>query len=170
MLDIVKNICDNHYYKVMIIEWRDEPVDAGELLRQKGLRVTPQREAIYELLASSKAHPTAEWVYREVKNIYPSISFNTVYKTVQIFEAAGLLQRFNTGANIYRYDANVKPHPHVICLSCGRVDDMEEFPNQLEELLKKAALSSPYEIKFVNLHFYGYCPQCSGGNSKINSK
>jgi len=141
-----------------------------ELLKQKGLRVTPQREAIYRLLAASKAHPTAEWVYQEVRNIFPSISFNTVYKTVQSFEESGLLQRFNTGENVYHYDANVRPHPHFICLSCGKVDDMDEFPDSLEDFMSKAAMSSSYKMKFVNLHFYGYCPQCGEGNRKTHQK
>lgn len=145
-------------------------MNIGELLKQKGLRVTPQREAIYRLLAASKAHPTAEWVYQEVKNLFPSISFNTVYKTVQAFEESGLLQRFNTGENVYHYDANVRPHPHFICLSCGRVDDINEFPDSLEDFMSKAAMSSSYKMKFVNLHFYGYCPQCGDGNRKTNPK
>ncbi len=141
-----------------------------DLLRKKGLRVTPQRELIYRLLSESKAHPTAEHVYQEVRKTFPSISFNTVYKTVRSLEEWGLLQRFNTGENIYRYDANVSPHPHFICLSCGRVDDMDNFPDDVENYVRKAASTSPCEIKFVNLHFYGYCPLCRGSSRKINNK
>ncbi|MFZ5631612.1 MAG: Fur family transcriptional regulator [Bacillota bacterium] len=136
------------------------------MLNKKGLRATPQREAIYRILYASKAHPTAEHVYQEIRKAFPSISFNTVYKTVLAFEEAGLLQRFNTGENIYHYDANVRPHPHFICLSCGAVDDMDAFPDNLEEYMKKAASSSPHNIKFINMHFYGYCPQCGDSNKK----
>lgn len=135
-------------------------VEVKEILKKKGLRVTPQRELIYRLLLKSKAHPTADNVYWEVRKTFPSVSFNTVYKTVRSFEEAGLLQRFNTGENVYRYDANVVPHPHFICLSCGRVDDVDEFPGDLENFIRKAAASSPNKIKFANLHLYGYCPQC----------
>lgn len=145
-------------------------IDIKEHFREKGLRVTPQRELIYRLLLESKAHPTAEQVYRKVIETFPSISFNTVYKTVQAFEESGLLQRFNTGENVYRYDANVDPHPHFICLSCGRVDDVDGFPGDLENFIRKAAASSPNKIKFANLHLYGYCPQCGDSNKKSNSK
>ncbi|MCL6478902.1 MAG: transcriptional repressor [Peptococcaceae bacterium] len=139
-----------------------------ELLNKKGLRITPQREAIYKVLYENKRHPTAEHVYHEVRKIFPAISFNTVYKTVQAFEEAGLLQRFNTGENIYHYDANVDPHPHFICLSCGAVDDMDEYTADLEEYMKEAAKASPRKIKFVNMHFYGYCPQCGNNDIKEN--
>lgn len=143
---------------------------ARELLKQKGLRVTPQREAIYRLLAASKAHPTAEYVYQEISKVFPSISFNTVYKTMQTLEEAGLIQRFNTGENVYHYDANVTPHPHLICLSCGRVDDMEAYPDNLEDAICKAVRSSSYEIRSANLHFFGYCPQCGDNNKETHRK
>ncbi len=135
-----------------------------ELFKQKGLRVTPQREAIFRLLAVSKAHPTAESIFQEVRKSFPSISFTTVYKTMQALESSGLLQRFNTGANVYRYDANVHPHPHFICLNCGRVDDMDDFPENIQAYLKLAAQGSSNRLRFVNLHFFGYCPHCDVGN------
>lgn len=140
--------------------------DTGMVLKKKGMRVTPQREAIYKLLASSKAHPTAEYVLGEVRKTFPSISFNTVYKTLLSFEEAGLVQRFNIGQNIYRYDGNVSAHPHFICLECGRVDDLEEYPDNIENFIGKAEKCSQSKMKFVNLHFYGYCPQCAGENTK----
>lgn len=140
--------------------------DIRELFKQRGLRVTPQREAIFRLLAASKAHPTAEHVYQEVKKTFPSISFTTVYKTMQALEGSGLLQRFNTGVNIYRYDADAHPHPHFICLSCGRVDDMPDFQANLDGCMEQAAHHTPNHLRFVNLHFFGYCPQCDAGNQK----
>jgi Fur family peroxide stress response transcriptional regulator len=135
-----------------------------ELFRQKGLRVTPQREAIFRLLRSSKEHPTAEQIYRDVRQVFPVISFTTVYKTMQTLEASGLLQRFNTGANIYRYDADVQPHPHFICLGCGKVEDMEHFPADFGHYVERAAATSPNRLQFVNVFFYGYCPHCEDGN------
>ncbi|MGD0154146.1 MAG: Fur family transcriptional regulator [Thermacetogeniaceae bacterium] len=138
--------------------------DIRKLFKQKGLRVTPQREAIFRLLAGSKAHPTAEQVYQKVQQTFPSISFTTVYKTMQALEESDLLQRFNTGANVYRYDANIHPHPHFICLTCGRVDDMKEFPVDLNDYIESAARSTPNRLSFINLHFFGYCPQCEPGS------
>jgi Fur family peroxide stress response transcriptional regulator len=142
--------------------------DIRESFKQKGLRVTPQRETIFRLLAASKAHPSAEHVYQDAKKIFPSISFTTVYKTMQTLEKAGLLQRFNTGTNIYRYDANVHPHPHFICLGCGRVDDMNDFPENIQGYLEQARQNSLHRLQFVNLHFYGYCQHCDAGNRQNN--
>ncbi|MCL6610824.1 MAG: transcriptional repressor [Peptococcaceae bacterium] len=144
--------------------------DIKELFKKKGLRTTPQRELIYRLLSGSKAHPTAEHVYREVRKTFPAISFNTVYKTVRSLEEMGFIQRFNTGENIYRYDANVSPHPHFICLSCGRVDDVDDFPDDIGNYVHMAAFATHCEIKFVNLHFYGYCPECRGSRPKTNTE
>jgi Fur family peroxide stress response transcriptional regulator len=131
-----------------------------DLFKNKGLRVTPQRETIFQLLAASKTHPTAEHVYQEARASFPSISFTTVYKTMQTLESSGLLQRFNTGANVYHYDANVQPHPHFICLNCGRVDDLNDFPDNIQTYLTLAAQNSPNRLLSVSLHFFGYCPQC----------
>lgn len=144
--------------------------ETGALLKKKGMRVTPQREAIYRLLAGNKGHPTAEHIFHEVKKAFPSISFNTVYKTLLSFEEAGLIQRFNTGQNIYRYDADVSAHPHFICLQCGRVDDMREYPDNVEDFIGKAERFSPGKMKFVTLHFYGYCPQCGNSDIKTHPK
>lgn len=135
-----------------------------ELFKKKGLRVTPQREEIFRSLAASKAHPTAEQVYQDVRETFPSISFTTVYKTMQTLESSGLLQRFNTGANVYRYDAGVHPHPHFICLHCGRVDDMDDYPENIQTYLRLAAQTSPNRLMLINLHFFGYCPLCDAGN------
>jgi Fur family peroxide stress response transcriptional regulator len=144
--------------------------DIRELFKERGLRVTPQREAIFRLLAASKAHPTAEQVYQEVRKTFPSISFTTVYKTMQALESAELLQRFNTGANVYRYDANVRLHPHFICLSCGRVDDLGDFPENIVDSLKRAAQIALNHLKFINLHFFGYCPQCDANECDANER
>ncbi len=135
-----------------------------QILREHGLRVTPQREVIVEILVCSKEHPTAETIFEEVKERCPALSLNTVYKTLEMFEHKGIVRKFNVGLNIYRYDANVKPHAHVICIRCNRVDDinakLEDFTEKIE---KKADLTSSYKILYVDLFFYGLCQICERG-------
>ena len=94
-------------------------------LREAGLRVTPQRMAIYLTLVKTKAHPCAELVYQELHHDFPSLSLNTVYNTLQIFEELGLVRRLDTGEGMCRYDANPSPHMHFVCKVCGRVLDIE---------------------------------------------
>lgn len=65
--------------------------------------------------------------------------------------------------NVFRYDADVKPHGHIVCLKCNRVDDLHEpFGHYLEELRKMARDISKYDIRYQDLYFYGYCPDCLG--------
>ena len=85
-------------------------MDTATLLKSKGLRVTPQRLAILDILRSTKAHPSVETVYDLVRERFPSISFNTVYKTLQSFEDAGLVWKLSID-NLYRYDGNTLPTP-----------------------------------------------------------
>ena len=93
------------------------------LLRQNGYKVTPQRLAVYEALANTKQHPSAEMLFGTLQPKYPSMSFATVYKTVEILNKLGLIQIINTGEDSFRYDADISEHSHVQCTVCGRVDD-----------------------------------------------
>ncbi|HHV78751.1 MAG TPA: transcriptional repressor [Firmicutes bacterium] len=135
--------------------------DVAQILRDKGLRVTPQRIAIYECLAGTTAHPTAETVYQQLHSKYPSMSLNTVYKTLLVLEAAGLIQRFTTADSVFRYDANPAEHVHAVCLKCGRVSDVPgDFGEELERLRAKAVGNSDYNIRYSTLLVYGLCPEC----------
>ena len=135
---------------------------SGEaVLRKAGLRVTPQRLAIVGLLLGSKAHPSPEMVYRELKPAYPGLSLNTVYQTLHSLEEAGVLRRVGMEENVYRYDANVLPHPHLVCRSCGRVDDTDgNLEPVLKELMARAPQATGWDIRAMDCTFYGICPEC----------
>ncbi len=134
---------------------------AAEILQDYGLRITPQRELIFRLLMGSKEHPTAEKIYQEVSEVFPSLSRNTVYKTLEALEAKGLVKRFNTGESADHYDANTAPHGHITCLKCRRVDDINgELSSIMDELDQKAESSSGYQVLSADLYFYGICPDC----------
>ena len=135
-------------------------------LRENGLRVTPQRELIIRVLQGTKKHPTAEVLFEKVRESYPALSLNTVYKALELFEEKGMIKRFNVGVNIYRYDANVTPHAHIICVKCDRVDDIEE---DFKELLagikdkKEEKGFKGYEVLSANFFINGICPDCKKG-------
>ncbi len=137
--------------------------DVAEILRGKGLRVTPQRVAIYRFLAGTRSHPAAEVIYRELKPQYPGMSLNTVYKTLLALEQAGLVQRFTTGENVYHYDADTSPHIHAVCLKCGRVSDVAgDFGRELGELAQRVRSHTDFVVR-SNAHLvFGYCPECKG--------
>ncbi len=75
-------------------------------LRERGLKVTPQRMAIYTMLTETIAHPTAEAVWEHVKGEFPAVSFNTVYTTLNTLEQARLVQRLHIGG-VAHFDAKV---------------------------------------------------------------
>jgi Fur family peroxide stress response transcriptional regulator len=132
-----------------------------DILRSAALRVTPQRVSILRLLRGSKAHPSPEMVYRELKPAYPGLSLNTVYQTLHALEDAGVLRRISMEENVYRYDANVAPHVHLVCRGCGRVDDCDgDLDALLGELGERVSARSAWDIRAQDSCFYGYCPAC----------
>lgn len=130
------------------------------LLREKGFKVTPQRLAIYKVLANSKAHPSAEMIFQQLQPYYPTMSLATVYKTVEILKEIGLIQVLNAGEDSFRYDADTSMHPHIRCLQCGRVDDLHDI--DIAAFVGEVADKTLYRLAGQQFYFYGYCPACQG--------
>lgn len=133
----------------------------ADKLRAAGLKPTPQRVAIYEMLTGTTAHPGAETIYEALKVEFPTLSLNTVYSTLQALVDAGLLRKLAMRENMYRYDANTLPHSHFICVRCGSVTDLGPL---VDEELKKIQPALTKKIGGLILdhehHFYGYCAEC----------
>jgi len=134
--------------------------NVAETLREKGLKVTPQRMAIYRMLCETRAHPTAEAIWEKVKEEFPAISFNTVYTTLGILERAGLVQRLHVGENAAHYDADTSPHIHLCCERCGRVRDLHKAGVDLTEVAHNLRAKTGYEMSKIELNIYGICPEC----------
>lgn len=128
------------------------------MLRDQGFKVTPQRLAIYQTLASTKSHPSAEMIFNELQPIYPTMSLATVYKTMEILKELGLVQILNAGEDSFRYDARTDDHSHIRCMSCGSVEDLEHVDQ--EAFVAQVAGKSPYKIIGQQFYFYGICPKC----------
>ena len=82
----------------------------------KGLKLTPQRAAIFEYLDGNKSHPSAEDIYLEIKKRYPMISFATVYKTLEALKSRGDILELSVDPERRRYDPDTGPHHHLICI------------------------------------------------------
>jgi len=128
------------------------------LLREKGFKVTPQRLAIYKVLANTKDHPSADMIFNQLQPLYPTMSLATVYKTVDILQEIGLVQILNTGEDSFRYDADVSSHSHVRCLHCGRVDDFHGVDSS--EFVREVSRQTEYRLTGQQFYFYGVCPEC----------
>jgi len=134
--------------------------DTTQVLRAKGLKVTPQRIAIYTMLLNTTEHPNAETIYKTLEPTNPTMSLATVYKTLDFFKQTGLAQELNVGDGRSRYDAQVFSHPHVVCTKCNTVHDLiiEGFDNIREQVSKL----TDFDLETEQLIFYGTCPNCKG--------
>lgn len=132
--------------------------DIRRRFRERGLKATPQRAAIYRALAETTCHPTADVLYRAVRRIHPMISPNTVYYTLAALKAAGLVHEVNYWHDGARFDANMEPHHHLICVSCRRIDDVTD--RRLDALLASMKPGGGFDVVGRRVEFHGYCDQC----------
>jgi Fur family peroxide stress response transcriptional regulator len=128
-------------------------------LERQGDRVTPQRDAVLRVLASSDQHPSVEQVYTLARERCPFTSRATVYNTLNVLKELGAVVELEFGGGGNRYDGRcTEPHGHLICSRCGRIDDF--FPAELRAALEAAASASGYRVTGRRLDFYGECPAC----------
>ena len=88
-------------------------------------RHSRQRELIKSFLETRKDHPTADTVYRNVRNQNPRISLGTVYRNLTLLAEEGEIRRLNVGDGVDRFDGDVSPHYHFVCQKCGQVLDLQ---------------------------------------------
>ena len=118
-----------------------------------------KRNAILDCLRGTTCHPTAEWVYQQLKPEYPDLSLGTVYRNLAAFKAEGVIDSVGVVNGLERYDGNTIPHAHIVCESCGAVLDAEriELP---EELLTHVQQDTGCAIRSYQISFTGVCPNC----------
>jgi Fe2+ or Zn2+ uptake regulation protein len=100
------------------------PAELTVLFRDRGLKVTPQRQCIFRLLHGNEAHPTAESVHAAAAVEMPTISLKTVYSTLNDLAAMGEIQQLDLGTGSSRFDPNTDGHHHLVCTRCGKVRDV----------------------------------------------
>jgi Fe2+ or Zn2+ uptake regulation protein len=101
------------------------PFTLAATLRDRGHRVTPQRLVIHDALRALDRHVTAEEVLAAVSDRLPNVSAPTVYATLDLFEDLGLVRRIRLGGAAALYDPRLDRHDHLVCSSCGRVEDID---------------------------------------------
>ena len=135
--------------------------ELSTLLRERGYKVTPQRLAVYKALSEETWHPNAEMLFRKLQPKYPTMSFATIYKSIEILSDIKAIQVLNTGEDSFRYDADVSEHYHLRCLKCGSVDDAQMDEGIREQLTQSVEMQSGYQISGRQFYFFGLCPKCS---------
>ena len=121
-------------------------------------RKSYKRDRILSLLQSVTCHPTAEWLYMELKNEIPSLSLATVYRNLEQLTLAGIIQKLEGENKTSHYDGNPLPHLHLNCNGCNGVFDIPY--NNIEIPIEDIRKNSPFEVTEFTLNFRGYCPDC----------
>jgi len=123
-------------------------------------RNTQQRNIIYDIVASTNTHPTADWVYEQAKKQIPNISLGTVYRNLKVLVEEGKILEINDG-KVSRFDANISPHHHFKCEKCGSLYDIVE--RELLHINKDIAQKKGYTVNNSFVVLYGICPKCNNG-------
>jgi Fe2+ or Zn2+ uptake regulation protein len=135
-----------------------DPAELTTLFRAHGLRVTPQRQCIFRVLAGNDRHPTMDAIFEAARTEMPTISLKTVYQTVHDLAALGEVAVLDLGTGSVRVDPNVEgSHHHLVCTSCGMVRDLPvEYPN----LNVPARQRHGFVVDSADVIFRGLCAPC----------
>jgi Fur family ferric uptake transcriptional regulator len=130
-------------------------------LRQRGYRVTPQREMVIEVIAHSRRHMTAEEVYAEIQKRTHAVNVATIYRTLDLLVEEGLASRADLGGGQVVYaTAAHGPHIHLVCRQCGRVVDADVAP--FEPLFCQIEAAHGFVCSPQHFAIYGLCADCDG--------
>jgi len=128
-------------------------------------RSTHQRSLIYEAVASTESHPTAEWVFERVRKSMPRISLGTVYRNLQLLVAEGRLRTWTRGRTV-RFDAELASHDHFACERCGLLVNLDRTSESFAAERRLAARG--HEVRDRILEFIGLCRDCRRGRKRKN--
>ena len=135
--------------------------DLSAIFKEHRLKLTRQRLEIFNVLTSMEDHPSAEDVYAAVKTKIPTISFDTVYRTLALFERHGVVSRVQSLDDRTRYDPNANPHCHLVCKKCKKIVDFS-WP-ALDGLRAPDEIEGWGAIEHKYLEFRGICSECLAG-------
>lgn len=127
-------------------------------MAKKKTRMTKQRKAILETLKNTDCHPTADWIYNEVKDEIPNISLGTVYRNLNFLAEQDEIMVLDYGSTHSRYDGTPEQHYHFHCQECDNVYDIHL--DLKENLNKQAEEATPFKINEHRLEYYGICDKC----------
>jgi len=134
------------------------PDQLTDLFRARGLKVTPQRQCIFRVLAGSSVHPTAEAVHAAVVAEMPTVSLRTVYQTLNDLASMGELVSLDVGTGSTRFDPTLVPHHHLVCDECGRIHDLYA---DFGEVAVPSDDESGFTITATEIVFRGLCGDCA---------
>jgi Fur family peroxide stress response transcriptional regulator len=143
----------------------ESSADSIDILRQVGLRPTPQRLAIVREVFN-RHHPTVAEVYESVRREFPTIGLATVYNTLHAITERDLVRELPF-ANATRFDVNLSPHANLVCTRCGSIEDSEECNELISEMRSRISIGDGFAPVGQRIDFYGLCRSCAAGDSEV---
>ncbi|MBM2828237.1 MAG: ferric uptake regulator, Fur family [Actinobacteria bacterium] len=134
--------------------------------RKSGVKLTHQRLEIFREIAGSTEHPDAETVFRGVRSRVPTVSLDTVYRTLWLLDGLGLISTLGPRRESVRFDPNLEHHHHYVCLRCGLAKDFESA--DLNVLAIPASVKKYGSVLTTHVEVRGYCSPC--GKETISRK
>lgn len=122
------------------------------------MRKTRQRQVILDVLKTTSSHPSADWIYEEVRKTIPKISLGTVYRNLKLLKEKGEILRLQYGYSRSRFDGTSENHYHFTCRKCDRVYDMKEPLKR--DIERDMAEKLGFVITHHSMEFYGICKEC----------
>ena len=111
-------------------------------------------------MQSTGRHPTADWIYDQLRDEFPNLSMGTVYRNLSILIEQGLIKKIDFGSTFDRFDANIGPHYHFVCERCGSIIDLE-LPVDAG-LNDRVNRSTRFHANRYRIEFFGVCDRCQG--------
>jgi Fur family peroxide stress response transcriptional regulator len=126
--------------------------------REVGMKVTPQRIAVYKALVESKEHPSAEMLHRKVKRIFPSISLDTVNRTLLTLAEIDAAFVVEGSGEPKRFDGGLENHQHFKCVKCRRIIDFHHEP--FDDIKVPRTISEKFKVLRKTVYLEGICDLC----------
>ena len=141
-----------------------------QLLKERGLKSTRQREEIVRLFVESGSHLSVDELYQQVRQRDPRIGYATVYRTLKLMTESGWASSRQFGDRMTRFEHHAEGahHDHLICLACGKIVEFES--ERIEALQFRIARRQGFRISDHKLELYGYCPVCTPRKDKGGSE
>jgi len=127
-------------------------------LRKKGVKLTPQRLAIIDILSCDRSHPGARTVFLKARESIPDISMSTVYYTLNLLKEEGLIKELEFYEQENRYESNMTDHVDLICAECGKI---ENFGGDISPPKFSIEASTGFKAHKMRFEYYGLCKECS---------
>lgn len=145
--------------KVKKQQVEERMVHFTEVCRAESIKLTIQRMEIFKEVAQTGDHPDAEKIFQRVRNKMPTVSLDTIYRTLWLLNDLGLIVTLGTSRERTRFDANLSKHHHFVCTRCGYTRDF--YSDDLNNLMLPDSVQALGIVEETNVEVKGVCKECS---------